>query len=69
VRDTDQLCTRKTTANPQQVNVMKQVVKKLRFPYNPEHFPNPKLAAYWSAVEALALEQNEPAPYIDATCK
>ncbi|KAL0280482.1 UNVERIFIED_CONTAM: hypothetical protein PYX00_001756 [Menopon gallinae] len=67
VRDLDEVCAEKNRANPEQVEAAKKLIKKLKFKYKPDMFTNPKLAAHWSAVEALALNLKEPEPFVDTT--
>jgi hypothetical protein len=47
------------TADAEQVGRAKAVIKKLRFPYTPYNFDNPKLQTHWRNIEALALDYNE----------
>lgn len=69
VRDLNQECSGKNRAGPNEVELAKKLIKKLKFKYKPEKFTNPKLAAHWSAIEALALNLKEPEPFVDSTCK
>ncbi|XP_068955523.1 X-ray repair cross-complementing protein 6 isoform X2 [Petaurus breviceps papuanus] len=51
--------TEKVTANPEQVDKMKAIVRKLRFKYRSDSFENPVLQQYFRNLEALALEKEE----------
>ncbi|EEB18979.1 ATP-dependent DNA helicase 2 subunit, putative [Pediculus humanus corporis] len=54
-------------AEPEQVEIAKKFIKKLKFKYNVECFQNPRLKAHWSAIEALALDLPEPEETNDST--
>ncbi|XP_072512378.1 X-ray repair cross-complementing protein 6 isoform X1 [Notamacropus eugenii] len=51
--------TEKVTANPEQVDKMKAIVRKLRFKYWSDSFENPVLQQHFRNLEALALEKEE----------
>lgn len=67
VRETDEKCSGKKRAAPEQVDIARKLIKKLKFRYSPECFPNPKLRHHWAAVEALALDLPEPENVPDLT--
>jgi len=46
-------------ADAEQINSARAVVKKLRFPYTPYGFDNPKLQVHWRNIEALVLDYDE----------
>jgi hypothetical protein len=46
-------------ADAEQINTARAVVKKLRFPYTPYRFDNPKLQMHWRNIEALVLDYDE----------
>jgi len=46
-------------ADAEQIDKARAVVKKLRFPYTPYRFDNPKLQWLWRNIEALALDYDE----------
>lgn len=54
-------------ADAEQIAKAKAVVKKLRFPYTPYNFDNPKLQTHWRNIEALALDYNERIEVKDVT--
>ncbi|XP_067003694.2 X-ray repair cross-complementing protein 6 [Anabrus simplex] len=54
-------------ATPEQLNLMKKIVSKLRFNYSPHSFDNPKLQTLWSNIEALAMGYESPREVIDYT--
>jgi hypothetical protein len=54
-------------ADPEQINNARAVVKKLRFPYTPYRFDNPKLQTHWRNIEALVLNYDEPPEVRDDT--
>ncbi|KAK6628870.1 hypothetical protein RUM43_002687 [Polyplax serrata] len=54
-------------ASEEQVNLACQIIKKMKFKYKPELFPNPKLKAHWAGVEALALDLEEVEDVNDST--
>lgn len=54
-------------ADAEQIHKAKAVVKKLRFPYTPYNFDNPKLQTHWRNIEALALDYNELREVKDVT--
>lgn len=57
------------TANDEQVEKCKAVIKKLSFPYEPAQFENPALQKFYSNLEALALSRDEPDEIMDYTSK
>jgi hypothetical protein len=46
-------------ADAEQINNARAVVKKLRFPYTPYGFDNPKLQWHWRNIETLVLDYDE----------
>jgi ATP-dependent DNA helicase 2 subunit 1 len=46
-------------ADAEQIDKAIEVVKKLRFPYTPYRFDNPKLQWHWRNIETLALDYDE----------
>jgi Ku70/Ku80 C-terminal arm. len=46
-------------ADAEQISNARAVVKKLRFPYTPYMFDNPKLQVHWRNIEALVLDYDE----------
>ena len=57
------------TANAEQIDAAKELVKKLQFSYSPESFENPVLQKHWRNIEALALDRDAPEEMTDYTCK
>ncbi|MBN3293538.1 XRCC6 protein, partial [Polypterus senegalus] len=57
----------KVQANQDQVDVMKKIVQKLRFPYRSDAFENPVIQKHFRNLEALALDLMEPEPIEDHT--
>lgn len=55
-------------ADSEQVNIAKKLIKKLKFKYKVDQFQNPKLQNHWAAIEALALDLEEPESVNDNTC-
>ena len=56
-------------AGTEQVEKAKEMIKKMKFPFNSENFENPSLQKYWRNIEALALELDEPEEVEDFTCE
>jgi hypothetical protein len=54
-------------ADGEQISKATAVVKKLRFPYMPYRFDNPKLQVHWRNIEALALDYDEQPEVTDVT--
>jgi hypothetical protein len=54
-------------ADAEQIDKARAVVKKLRFPYTPYSFDNPKLQCQWRNIETLALDYDERPEVIDDT--
>jgi hypothetical protein len=57
------------TANADQIDKAKDLIKKLAFSFNSEGFENPVLQKYWRNIEALALDRDEPEEMVDYTSK
>ncbi|XP_077308653.1 X-ray repair cross-complementing protein 6 isoform X2 [Lithobates pipiens] len=57
----------KVPAGDEQVDKMKEIVRKLRFQYRSEAFENPVLQQHFRNLEALALNLLEPEPIEDLT--
>lgn len=55
--------------NEQQVHAAEAIIKKLRFPYDPENFDNPALQTHYKALEAMALEKDKRDEIEDHTSK
>ncbi|XP_063226610.1 X-ray repair cross-complementing protein 6 isoform X1 [Bacillus rossius redtenbacheri] len=55
------------SATPEQVELAKNVVEKLKFTYSPYQFDNPKLQTQWRNIETLALGYDEPREVTDYT--
>ncbi|XP_052120380.1 X-ray repair cross-complementing protein 6 isoform X1 [Frankliniella occidentalis] len=53
--------------DPELVSVAEQIVKKLKFKYQPKSFDNPRLQKLWAGIEALALGYDEPKETEDLT--
>lgn len=49
-----------STANEDQIDKAKEIVKKLRFRYSSEAFENPVLQKHYANVEAMALDRDQP---------
>uniref|UniRef100_A0A2Z5TRK7 ATP-dependent DNA helicase 2 subunit 1 n=1 Tax=Reticulitermes speratus TaxID=60591 RepID=A0A2Z5TRK7_9NEOP len=54
-------------ADEEQISNARAVVKKLRFPYKPYTFDNPKLQVHWRNIEALVLDYDERPEVKDVT--
>ena len=54
-------------ASADQVDKCKAMVKKLTFPYQPGMFDNPTLQKFYSSLEAIALNKDEPNDVTDYT--
>jgi hypothetical protein len=54
-------------ADKEQISNARAVVKKLRFPYRPYTFDNPKLQVHWRNIEALVLDYDERPEVKDVT--
>ncbi|XP_068257629.1 X-ray repair cross-complementing protein 6 isoform X2 [Nyctibius grandis] len=59
--------TEKVPASQEQVDKMKEIIKKLRFKYRAEGFENPVLQQHFRNLEALALDRLEPEQAEDLT--
>ncbi|XP_008495455.1 X-ray repair cross-complementing protein 6 [Calypte anna] len=59
--------TEKVPASREQVNKMKEIIKKLQFKYRPDSFENPVLQQHFRNLEALALDMLEPEQAEDLT--
>ncbi|KAM6290961.1 X-ray repair cross-complementing protein 6 [Porphyrio hochstetteri] len=59
--------TEKVPADPEQVDKMKEIIKKLRFKYRTDSFENPVLQQHFRNLEALALDMMEPEQAEDLT--
>ena len=57
------------TANEEQIEAAKEVIKKLKFQFSSEAFENPVLQNHWRNIEALALDRDEPDELIDYTSR
>ncbi|MGH0129657.1 UNVERIFIED_CONTAM: hypothetical protein FKN15_065950 [Acipenser sinensis] len=57
----------KTSAKPEQIDKMKEIVHKLRFKYQSEAFENPVIQQHYRNLEALALDLLEPEQIEDLT--
>ena len=57
------------TANAEQIDAAKELIKKLQFSYSAESFENPVLQKHWRNIEALALDRDAPEEMTDYTCK
>ena len=55
------------SANTDQIDKAKDLIKKLAFTFNSESFENPVLQKYWRNIEALALDRDEPEEMVDYT--
>ena len=58
---------KKHTANDQEVEKAKELVKKLQFQFSCENFENPHLQYFYSCLEAMALERENPEEVSDFT--
>lgn len=56
-------------AEPEQIDAAKELVKKLTVRFDPENFENPKLQNFYSYLEAVALDRDEPEGFDDHTGK
>lgn len=56
------------SADPDQINAAKEVLKKLQFTYTAESFENPVLQKHWRNIEALALDRDVAEEMTDYTC-
>ena len=57
------------TANADQIDKAKEIIKKLGFTFSSEAFENPVIQKYWRNIEALALDKDAPEEFQDFTCK
>lgn len=55
------------SANTDQIDKAKEIIKKLQFTFTSESFENPTLQKYWRNVEALALDRDAPEDMTDYT--
>ena len=58
-----------TSANTDQVDKAKEMIKKLQFSYKPEAFENPSLQKHYVNLEAMALDRDAPEDITDYTRK
>ena len=56
-------------ANTEQIDKAKELIKKLQFGFSNDDFDNPVLQNHYSAVEAMALDRDEPEKITDYTRK
>lgn len=57
------------TANVDQIDKAKELLKKLQFAFRSESFENPVLQQHYANVEAMALDRDSPEEVTDFTCK
>lgn len=58
-----------TSANTEQIDKAKELLKKLQFAFRSESFENPLLQQHYANVEAMALDRDSPEEVTDFTCK
>ena len=57
------------SANVDQIDAAKQIVKKLQYNFDASDFENPALQTHYVNVEAMALDRDEPDEVHDCTGK
>nr|XP_033322140.1 X-ray repair cross-complementing protein 6 [Megalopta genalis] len=75
IRNLEKMCSKymynddenKIPTEPEEVQLLRKIIRKLRAQYNPSLIPNPKLQTQLQMVETLALDLEESKPPIDET--
>lgn len=55
----------KTSVQPEEIKICRDIVKKLSCKYVPQKIENPKVQHHWANIEALALDQEKRTVYDD----
>ncbi|XP_054153327.1 X-ray repair cross-complementing protein 6-like [Oppia nitens] len=66
IRDLEIKGAERQPINGEAFDLMKDVIRKLKFIYDPKDFPNPVLQTHWRTIEALALNYDNIEPFDDS---